>query len=224
MMPELFEILDVVADRCRERGIRFLPGNNIGYFGPSEQKLRWAQKHGGHYSGCTSGVVTIGHREQRRDQGLSRASGAPPTRGLVARARPEGAVGALTRRSRTFAAAPSTTCGAFAAPATTPTCVAAGCTATSEPLLGRPGNNPFCHHRALEMPRRALRERIELVSAAPDIPFANGLWQVVRESADPEARARTGPVAIERPRSSRLVEPHGPGTEVDPADYVPPTR
>jgi radical SAM protein with 4Fe4S-binding SPASM domain len=96
----------------------------------------------------------------------------------------------------------------------------AGCTATSEPLLGRPGNNPFCHHRALELQRQGLRERIELVSAAPDIPFANGLWQVVREPADAAERARTGPVAIERPRTDRTVEPYGPGTEVDPADYI----
>ena len=28
-----------------------------------------------------------------------------------------------------------------------------GCTWTSEALLGKPGNNPMCHHRALEMQR-----------------------------------------------------------------------
>jgi hypothetical protein len=89
-------------------------------------------------------------------------------------------------------------------------------------LLGRPGNNPFCHHRALELRRQGLRERIELVSAAPDIPFANGLWQIVREPADAAERARTGPVAVERPRTSRVEEPFGPGTEVDPAAYVAP--
>ena len=31
------------------------------------------------------------------------------------------------------------------------TCMA-GCTATAEPLLGRPGNNPYCLHRAEQMP------------------------------------------------------------------------
>ena len=94
------------------------------------------------------------------------------------------------------------------------TCMA-GCTATSEPLLGRPGNNPFCHHRALELQKLGLRERIELVAAAPDIPFGTGLWQVVREPSDPDERARVGVVAIEGPRTSRVVEPFGPGHEVE---------
>ena len=62
------------------------------------------------------------------------------------------------------------------------------------------------------------------MSAAPDIPFANGLWQVVRESLDPAERARGGPVEIERPRTSRVVEPMGAGTEVPPEEYVPPPQ
>ena len=31
----------------------------------------------------------------------------------------------------------------------------AGCTWTSFVIFGKPGNNPYCHHRALEMQRRA---------------------------------------------------------------------
>src|SRR5690606_40679444 len=60
-----------------------------------------------------------------------------------------------------------------------------GCTAVSEPLLGRPGNNPYCHHRALEMDRQGLQERIEFVSKAPDIAFGTALFRVVRETKDP---------------------------------------
>jgi radical SAM protein with 4Fe4S-binding SPASM domain len=89
----------------------------------------------------------------------------------------------------------------------------AGCTAVSEPLLGRPGNNPYCHHRALELDQMGLRERVERVAEAPDIPFGSGLWQVVRESKDPEVRRVNGPVAIERPRTSRLIHAFGPGEE-----------
>src|SRR5690606_30800204 len=86
-----------------------------------------------------------------------------------------------------------------------------GCTATSEPLLGRPGNNPFCHHRALEMDRMGLRERIELVAAAPGRPFDHGLFRLVRE---PKDGAAGGPTHIEAPRSSRSVHPYGPGEPV----------
>jgi hypothetical protein len=49
-----------------------------------------------------------------------------------------------------------------------------GCTSVSEPLLGRPGNNPMCHHRALELDREGLRERIEPVRAAPASPSTTG--------------------------------------------------
>jgi radical SAM protein with 4Fe4S-binding SPASM domain len=36
----------------------------------------------------------------------------------------------------------------------------AGCSATATALAGRHGNNPYCHHRALELSRLGLRERL----------------------------------------------------------------
>jgi hypothetical protein len=48
-------------------------------------------------------------------------------------------------------------------------------------LLGRPGNNPFCHHRALELQRVGKRERIERLSAAPGMPFDRGGFELVLE-------------------------------------------
>ncbi len=223
MIPELFEILDGLADRCRERGIRFLPGNNIGYFGPSEQKLRFVQKRGGHYSGCTSGVVTLGIESNGEIKGCP-SLGGPTNQGGSWR---EHGLRTLWERSPEITYVRRRTLDdlwGFCRTCYYADTCRAGCTATSEPLLGRPGNNPFCHHRALELADRGLRERIELVSAAPDIPFANGLWQVVRESLDPAERARGGPVEIERPRTSRVVEPMGAGTEVPPDEYVPPPQ
>src|SRR5690606_7361558 len=90
----------------------------------------------------------------------------------------------------------------------------AGCTATAEPLLGRPGNNPYCLHRALEMDRMGLRERIEPVREAPDVPFANGLFRLIREPKDPARRDDPGAVRVEEPRVDRCVEPYGPGRPV----------
>ena len=37
--------------------------------------------------------------------------------------------------------------------------------------LNKPGNNPFCHHRALEMQKVGKRERVVQVTAAPGEPF-----------------------------------------------------
>ena len=56
-----------------------------------------------------------------------------------------------------------------------------GCTWTSFVTLGKPGNNPFCHHRALEMAREGKRERIVKVTEAPGEPFDHGAFEIVVE-------------------------------------------
>jgi hypothetical protein len=48
-------------------------------------------------------------------------------------------------------------------------------------LFGKPGNNPLCHHRALEMRRQGKRERLVQVEQAPGIPFDNGRFEIVVE-------------------------------------------
>jgi lipopolysaccharide biosynthesis regulator YciM len=51
-------------------------------------------------------------------------------------------------------------------------------------LLGRAGNNPYCHHRALELARQGLRERVVQVEKAPGTSFDHGRFELVVESAD----------------------------------------
>jgi hypothetical protein len=48
-------------------------------------------------------------------------------------------------------------------------------------IFGRPGNNPLCHHRALEMQRAGKRERLQRKEAAPGLPFDHGRFEVVVE-------------------------------------------
>jgi hypothetical protein len=48
-------------------------------------------------------------------------------------------------------------------------------------LFGKPGNNPYCHHRALEMQRVGKRERVILKEAAPGLPFDRGLFELIVE-------------------------------------------
>ena len=57
----------------------------------------------------------------------------------------------------------------------------AGCTWTGFSLFGKAGNNPLCHHRALEMQRQGLRERLVPVSPAPGVPFDHGIFEIVVE-------------------------------------------
>jgi hypothetical protein len=53
----------------------------------------------------------------------------------------------------------------------------------SDMLLGRPGNNPYCHHRALEFDKQGKRERVEPVRDAPGKPFDQGLFRIVVEDS-----------------------------------------
>ena len=53
--------------------------------------------------------------------------------------------------------------------------------------LRAPGNNPFCHHRALEHDKQGLRERIVPVAPAPGEPFDHGLFELVVEPKPAQA-------------------------------------
>ncbi|MBK6918947.1 MAG: radical SAM protein [Deltaproteobacteria bacterium] len=208
--PAVFELLDRIEDRCRELGVVIWPGNNLGYFGPFEHKLRRHQRGEGHFSGCFAGVTVMGIESNGAIKSCPSVGGPTNTGGSW---REHGLQALWERAPEITYVRDRTTADLWGYCAECyygPTCMS-GCTAATEPLLGRPGNNPFCHHRALEMDRMGLRERVELVAAAPGLPFDNGLFRVVREHKDPELRERLGPVQIDEPRTSRLVDPLGPG-------------
>jgi len=63
----------------------------------------------------------------------------------------------------------------------------AGCTWTAHALIGRAGNNPMCYHRAREMDRRGLRERLVKVKDAGGQSFDHGEFEIVVETAAPTA-------------------------------------
>ncbi len=210
MYLELFDTLDRVLTRAEELKIRIWPANNLGYFGPHEGRLRGAQKRRtGHYAGCDAGKSTIGIESNGLIKNCPSLGG--PTN-IGGDWRERGLWELWTEAPEMTALRVRTVddlWGYCRECYYAETCMA-GCTAVSEPVLGRPGNNPFCHHRALEMDRMGYRERIEFVRKAPDVAFGTALFRVVREHKDP-ALAAAGPVAVEEPRISRLVERTGPG-------------
>ena len=221
MFLELFEALDVVADQCRERGIVLWPGNNLGYFGPNEYKLRKHQKRqSGHFTGCHAGHRTISIESNGMIKNCPSLGGAENTGGSW-REHSLAELWAKAPQLRYFRERTVDDLWGYCRECYYAEACMGGCTAASEPLLGRPGNNPFCHHRALEMDRQGLRERIELVRGAEDRPFAAGLFRVIREHKDPRRRASEGPVHVDEPRVSRSVQMRGPGRPIAPAS--PPT-
>jgi len=211
MMLEVFEVLRPILARAREHGIKIWPGNNLGYFGPLEGELRSLQKR--HYKGCGAGRAQVGIESHGDIKGCPSLGGPENVGGNIR----EHSLAQLWTRSAELAyireRSTSELWGYCAQCYYADTC-RGGCTATSEPLMGRPGNNPFCHHRALEMDRVGQRERIEPVAAAPGIPFDHGLYRIVREWADPQRREAEGPISVDEPRVSRLQRRMGPGTSV----------
>jgi radical SAM protein with 4Fe4S-binding SPASM domain len=214
MLLELFETLDAVIDRANELKVRIWPANSLGYFGPIEHKLRAKQRRRtGHFGGCEAGKSTIGIESNGAIKNCPSLGG--PTN-VAGRWREEG-LAALWGKPQISSLRERTRADlwGYCGECYYADVCRAGCTAVAEPLMGRPGNNPFCHHRALEMDRQGLRERIELVREAPPTGFAFALFRVIREHKDADMRAASGPVAIEEPRISRLQEWTGPGRPID---------
>ena len=56
-----------------------------------------------------------------------------------------------------------------------------GCSWTAHVFYGKRGNNPYCHHRALEQQAQGKRERLVQVAPAPGEPFDHGLFEIVEE-------------------------------------------
>jgi len=180
MLVEAYEELERVLDLCDARGIRFWPGNNLGYFGPLEGRLRRHQNADAHYQGCQAGRTGLGIESNGALKSCPSLGGPANTggnlrdRGLLELWEEAPQIRALSRRTVEDLWGYCRDCY-YAEP-----CLA-GCTATSEPLFGRPGNNPFCHHRVLELQGRGLRERLVQVEQAPDEPFGMGRFELLVE-------------------------------------------
>jgi radical SAM protein with 4Fe4S-binding SPASM domain len=213
LLPEVFETLSSLADRCRQLRIRPFTGNSVGYFGPHEQKLRGTLRRSGHWEGCEAGRSLIGIES---DGGIKACPtlGGPTNIGGSWR---EHGLRAIWER------APEITYGrergldelwGFCRSCYYADTCRAGCTAVTEPLLGRPGNNPLCHHRALELKREGLRERLERVVPPFGAPFDNGLFRVIVEPIDEAEREARGAVEVYEPRTDRLVDRLGAGVPV----------
>jgi len=176
---ELFPLLERLAARCKEADVLLWPGNNVGYFGPSETTLRGTLPQG-HHVGCGAGVWGIGIEADGTIKGCPSMATATWGSGNVRDAKLveiwERAAPMRFNRGR----------GVESLWGYCSTCYYAdvckgGCTWTAEALLGKPGNNPICHHRALELARVGKRERLVQIERAPGVPFDQGKFELIVE-------------------------------------------
>jgi radical SAM protein with 4Fe4S-binding SPASM domain len=176
---ELQPMLAGLFAAASERGIALVAGNNVGYFGPHEATLRRRTRLG-HAGGCGAGRASMGIEADGAVKGCPSLATERWAGGNVREAPLrdiwERASALRYTRERTVA-----DLWGFCATCYYADECRAGCTWTADSLFGRPGNNPYCHHRALERRRDGLRERVVRVKEAPGVPFDNGLFELVVE-------------------------------------------
>jgi radical SAM protein with 4Fe4S-binding SPASM domain len=199
MLLDVFEEVHRVIQLCERNRILFFPGNNLGYFGPYEHEIRHRQGHG-FYTGCTAGKAGAGIEADGSIKACPSLGGPQHTGGSIR----EHSLRDIWERAPEMLALGDRTVDDLWGWCRTcyyaDTCKA-GCTATAEPLFGRPGNNPFCHHRVQQLDAQGLRERIERVAAASNEPFGMGRFRLIVEHKDAERRSMAGPVEVMDPRT-----------------------
>ncbi|MFO0591629.1 MAG: radical SAM protein [Polyangiaceae bacterium] len=199
--PKLAEL----CVRAKEGGCLLYGANNVGYFGPHEDTLRGhilPELEGAHWDGCGAGSSVMGIESDGAIKGCPSLPTASYTGGHVRRrtlreiwdTAPELA---FTRGDRT-----SELWGYCKECYYAEDCLA-GCSWAAHVFFGRRGNNPYCHHRALEMDKKGLRERLVRVEAAPGLPFDHGRFDIVVEPAPKIEGERKVPV-VTVPEKKRL--------------------
>ncbi len=166
---DILEVMPRIAElrqRCDDHGVHLWPGNNVGYFGPYEYLLRKDRTRTGFSSGCGGGIRTIGIEANGDIKGCS----AMASKGFVG-----GNVRSKSIREIWDHAPELQFTRGFLLDDLWGQCRSCyyamtckgGCIWTSSTLLGRAGNNPYCHHRALELLARGQREVLRRVEEAP---------------------------------------------------------
>jgi radical SAM protein with 4Fe4S-binding SPASM domain len=191
--PELllqpWDLLDVVPrvaalkQRARTHGIVIMPGNNLGYFGPEEARLRSLDDGAAdHFAGCQAGRFVLGIES---DGALKGCPSLQTDAYVVGNVRAHGL--ANTWQGDAIRRPSARTQGdlwGFCARCPFAAVCRGGCTFTAHAIMGRPGNNPYCHFRARTLAAEGVRERLVPVERAPGRPFDNGRFDIVVEPID----------------------------------------
>ena len=178
---ELMPLIANLSDTAKKRGMQIVIGNNIGYFGPYESKLRAFSDSLTHWTGCSAGHTVIGLEADGTVKGCPSLPRAGYAGGNVR----DLTVEQIWQNSEEihFGRLRSVDdLWGFCRSCYYADVCRGGCTWTSHSLLGKPGNNPYCHYRALKLDGLGLRERIAKVKEAPQDPFSIGEFELIVES------------------------------------------
>lgn len=197
--------------RCRRhgdaRGVRLWPGNNIGYFGPFEHILRhdWSCQHRG---SCGAGRGTLGIEANGNIKGCPSLTTDKFVGGNIR----DYKLVDIWERSKALRFTRDISVkqlSGFCATCYYRENCYGGCHWTASVLLGDIGNNPYCHHRAVELLERGRRERVELEVPALGVPFDHAIYRIIEEDW-PSPLHRQRAVEITRSAEGTLLEEDPP--------------
>ncbi|ANH98633.1 GDL motif peptide-associated radical SAM/SPASM maturase [Pseudomonas koreensis] len=183
---QLLEVMPLLARLYREgvdRGLLMNVGNNIGYYGPYEHLWRGFGDERVHWTGCAAGQTVLALEADGTVKGCPSLATVGFSGGNVRNMSLHDiwhySEGMHFGRLRSVDDMWGYCRGCYY----NDVC-RGGCTWTSHSLLGKPGNNPYCHYRTLELQKRGLRERIVKVEDAAQKSFAVGRFDLITERID----------------------------------------
>lgn len=200
LLLEPYQVLEVMPMLARlkpladQAKVRIWPGNNVGYFGPYESLLRGTLPRG-HMSSCGAGRSTLGIEANGDIKGCPSLPTADYVGGNVRDHSlrdiwERGGKAMRFTRDRTVE-----DLWGYCRDCYYNDVCRAGCSWTSHVLFGRPGNNPYCHHRTLELLRDGKRERLVRTEAPLGTPFDYGRFEIVAEDWPESELARARELA-----------------------------
>ncbi|UGA38037.1 SPASM domain-containing protein [Chromobacterium haemolyticum] len=177
---ELMPLLARLYHEGVERGLLMNVGNNIGYYGPYERLWRGFGDERVHWSGCAAGQTVLALEADGTVKGCPSLATVGFSGGNVRDMSLDDiwhhSEGIHFGRLRSVEDLWGYCRGCYY----NDIC-RGGCTWTSHSLLGKPGNNPYCHYRALELEKQGLRERIVKLQDAAPASFAVGRFDLITE-------------------------------------------
>jgi radical SAM protein with 4Fe4S-binding SPASM domain len=181
---ELLPTLAALKARAFEDGVLIHPGNNLGYYGPEEALLRSiSPTQADRWQGCQAGRFVMGVESQGDVKGCPSLQSSSYVQGN-ARTTPLRELWDAPGPMQFTSERTVESLWGFCASCPFASACMGGCTFTAHAILGKPGNNPYCHYRARAMAARGLRERLVAVERAPGEPFDNGLFELREEPFD----------------------------------------
>lgn len=189
-LDHVYPTLAALAVQARDRGVRLVRGNNLGYFGPHEVDFE-ADPSAKNACGCGAGRDVIGIEADGSIKGCPSLA----TRAWAGGSVRDAALVDLWERAeplRRLRDPRAGTSRGFCASCYYASECGGGCTWMAHSLFGVAGDNPYCHHRVLELKARGLRERVERVAPAPGLPFDRAEHRLVVEPWDTAEDVGTG--------------------------------